>query len=138
MLQTEIKWMGRQCLAVCDHKCEKAWGEERRPIRPSALGCEPAPSFDFDDMDDYVMLPDHEVGISTVVMRELGEHPDRHTRWCVRECERSSVIEAGEEIAYRDFRYPFYNQPDRHPDDEPKNRKVKTGVIFRPNNIAEE
>lgn len=132
MLTTQITWFGRQCLAVCDHRCDKAWGEERRPIPKPALGCKPGPSIDYDDEDDYVMLADHEVELSDIVVRELGEFPARHTRWCVRECERSSIIEAGEEITYRDFNYRLYNQPDRHPEAKYHNRKVNTGVIFQP------
>lgn len=139
MLETEITWFGRQCLAVCDHKCEKAWGHNGR--RNARDGAGPA-CIEYDDMDDCVDLADSEVGLAPEDpgTYEGGHgkpmHPDRHNKWCVRECERSSIIEPGEEITYWDYSKRVYNQPWLHPEAADHNVKVKTGRVFEPRKLT--
>lgn len=128
MLITKIIWFGKTCLAVCDRKCEKAWGINGRAHDPSTLVV-----LDDNDVDDIAYLADHEVGEAP---RDPGTyegghgkplHPAEHNKWCVRECERCDILEKGEEIAVRDFSQWFYNMPSKH---GVENGMISTGEVF--------
>lgn len=128
MLISKIIWFGKTCLAVCDRKCEKAWGINGRRHDPSTLAV-----LDTRDDDDIAYLADHEVGEAP---RDPGTyegghskplHPTEHNKWCVRECERCDIISKGEEIAMRDFSQRFYNIPSKH---GVKNGVIATGEMF--------
>lgn len=116
-LTTEISWFGRRVLATCDGRCEKAWGINGRSAPDTMI------EFDPDgDEDDIAYLADHETGEAP---RDPGTyeggcakpfHPEAHNKWCVRECERCEIVEAGEPVAVRDYSKRHYNQPSRHPD----------------------
>jgi hypothetical protein len=134
MLRTDITWFGRPCLAICDHKCEKAWGHNGRR---ATAGQSDAAVIEYDDMDDVVDLADSEVGIAPEDpgTYEGGDakpmHPRKHNKWCVRECERSSIIEVGEEVEVWDYSKRVYNQPEHHPEAVEHNQKIKTGEIYQ-------
>ena len=105
-LVTDIVYFGRPTRVACDRRCTKAWGVGSRPkVRLS------------DDPDDYVFLADHELGEAPADpgTYEGGEgkpmFPERHNKWCVRECERSAVGERGEMPELPDFDVPRHNIP---------------------------
>jgi len=116
-------------LAVCDRRCDKAWGVNGRRA-------DNASSIEFDQDDDIVYLADGETGTAP---RDPGTyeggqakpfHPDRHNKWCLRECERCSVVEAGEAIRIHDFAHRQYNQPWKH--DGAVEAWIETGETYRP------
>lgn len=134
-LMTEITSFGRKALATCDRRCEKAWGINGRSAPDTLIALDP------EDDDDIVYLADGETGEAP---RNPGTyeggcakpfHPDSHNRWCVRECERCELVEAGERIVVRDFSRRLYNQPSKHPDadhDTLTPVHCALGNVFRP------
>lgn len=128
MLTTKIVWFGRDCLIACDHRCEKAWGINGRRHFEGVM-------IDFDGEDDVVYLADSEVGEAPddPGTYEGGhgkpDHPQRHNKWCARECERSSIIEQGKEITYPDYSVRRYNIPANH-EGVLRFPKITTGEIF--------
>lgn len=128
-LFTEITYFHKQRLCVCDLKCEKAWGVNGR--RDSVAMVQLDPENDDDIMfladDDYSENAPEDPGT-----REGGHgkpfHPKRHNKWCVRECERSDLIQPGDEIKIPDFSLPVYNMANRPPGAPPRS----TGKIFVP------
>jgi hypothetical protein len=124
LLTTDIQYSGKRCLAVCDRKCEKAWGNNGG--RPAIVG---------DEEDDSIWLADGEVGEAPESHTwEAGQgkpdHPERHNKWCVRECERSAVIDVGQPIRCFDLSQRIYNQPWKH--DRTDNPQLTTGTLFDP------
>jgi len=134
MLKTEIVFFGKTCLAVCDHRCEKAWGINGRHHFEAQVA--------FDDEDDYANLADHELGDAPLDPGTYEGtdakpfHPIRHNKWCVRECERSSLIEPGCEIVLNDYSKRVYNIPNLHPDED--HSKFHTGEIYTVGNAMTE
>jgi hypothetical protein len=109
ILKTEIIYFGKRCTAVCDRNCSKAFGINNRPsIRNET------------NDDDIIWLADHEVpdAPDDPGTYEGGHgkpfHPDRHNKWCVRECERSSITDPGEKLSIPDFSQRRYNCPSLH------------------------
>lgn len=99
MIQRDILSWGQPCTLACDAKCNKAWGINHRPSHQLS-----------DDIDDYEWLSDDELGeapADTGVYE--GGHPkprtpeERLNKWCMRECERSVVVDRGGVIALPDF-----------------------------------
>lgn len=126
LFATEIQHFRRRCLVVCDRNCEKAWGHN---------GGRPTLSFDDDNPDDFVYLADSEVGQAPDdpgTYEGWGEgkpnHPERHSRWCVRECERSDLVRPGQLITCRDLSHRLFNQPWKHGIED--NPKIRTGKLF--------
>lgn len=134
MLKTQIIFFGQTCLSVCDHKCEKAWGHNgRRHFEGVSIA--------YDEDDDHVFLADHEVGIAP---DDPGTyegcdgkpmHPEKHNKWCVRECERNAIIEPNNEILLPDFSKRRYNIPSLHPEADLE-QDIGTGEIFIPERIV--
>ena len=95
---TNILFSGRHVKVACDRNCDKAWGINTRPKEILS-----------DNLDDYVFLADGELGIApenpgTSEGGELKPYkPDKHNRWCVRECERASIFEPNKEVVYKDW-----------------------------------
>jgi hypothetical protein len=101
---------------VCDRKCGKAWGINNRPqIQLSA------------DPDDVVLLADDELGEAPA---DPGTYeggcgkpasPDEFPqKWCVRECERSSMSVLGEwpePMDPPDWSRRHFNMPHLHPEE---------------------
>jgi len=123
LLATDIQWFGRRCLAICDRNCAKAWGlnGDRPKINLS------------EDADDVVWLADDEVGLAPDSGTWEGgegkpDRPDRHNKWCVRECERSEVIEVEQPIECNNWKTRIYNQPRKH---DVQNAKLTIDQIFR-------
>jgi hypothetical protein len=128
MLKTEITWFGRRCLLTCDHKCEFAWGIDAcHVIDPNGF----SRSIEYDEDDDNVLLADHEIDPNLRMPDYLGGRPETHGKWCARECERSTIIEAGEPIRYLDFSKRHYNQPWKHPEAD-LDPYIYTGEVFTP------
>jgi hypothetical protein len=135
-LFTQISWSGRQVLATCDRRCEKAWGVNGRRSPETCI------EFDPDgDVDDIAYLADQETGEAP---RDPGTyeggqgkpmHPDRHNKWCLRECERCDLVEAGQPVVVKDFSRRLYNQPSKHPGLDHR-RQIETGDVFHPGSPA--
>lgn len=108
----EILWFDRYVTLACDGQCGKAWGICNRP----------KVDFDPNEPDDYAYLADHELGEApdNTGTWEGGwgkpRGPDKMNKWCARECERSGLFEAGEEIAISDYTKRLYNMPSKHPE----------------------
>ncbi len=92
---------GHPCLITCDGLCHKAWGNDDRP-RNQLSECE----------DDWEYLADEELPDAPVTpsdsagddVKPISIPPGfRHNRWCVRECERSSISLPGELITLPDL-----------------------------------
>ncbi|SFF17177.1 hypothetical protein [Methylobacterium sp. yr596] len=114
----QITYFGQTAVVVCDAKCNKAWGRNRRP--KVQFG---------DDPDDYAFLADDELGEApTDPGTYEGSHgkpttpAERLNKWCVRECERlgmSEPAEFNEVTTARDFSRRSYNMPWLHKGDQP-------------------
>lgn len=128
LFSTEIQYFGKRCLAVCDRLCSKAWGiSGGRPEQRSTI-----------DEDDVVWFADSEVGEAPsdpgTYEADHGKPlrppvpPERHNKWCVRECERSKVIDIGKSIECDDWSQRIYNQPWKHGLTD--NPKLKTETTF--------
>ncbi len=99
---------------ICDRRCDKAWGINGRRHHPETM-------IQFsEDEDDIAYRADHETGTAPAVntVWEGGEAkphvPDHHNKWCVRECERSTVVDVGEALRCHDFSTPLHNIPTLH------------------------
>lgn len=84
--EKRIVYMGKDTVVYCDGKCEKAWGFNSRPRT-----------------EDDKWIPDEDLGTapSNPGTREGDEAKPLHdepklNKWCVRECERSNLINIGE------------------------------------------
>lgn len=107
-----ITYMSVPCAVACDGNCTKAWGRQNRPTI----------ALDPNDGDDFAYLADHELGTAPVDpgTDEGGygkpQTPDQVlNKWCVRECERSTMINQREGVAtLKDFSQRRYNQPWKH------------------------
>jgi hypothetical protein len=103
---TEIIYFGQKTRAICDKKCNKAWGINSRPKK----------QIDKNDIDDYYFLSDNDLKEAP---KDPGTYegecckpsnPDKHNKWCVRECERCGLFKANEEIKLNDFSKKVYNK----------------------------
>lgn len=114
-LQKRILFCGRQRILACDGRCDKAWGINGRP-QHFFLGEETDP-------DDYVWHTDDELGAApgpghTVGISEGGhlkpsaeplQDAQRMNKWCARECERSVMVDVGDEVRLPDMNDPRPN-----------------------------
>lgn len=104
----EITYCGQQVVVGCDGKCSKAWGTNTRPRRHLSK-----------EEDDYVYESDSALGTAP---EDPGTYEGNHgkpcgcpaerdllNKWCVRECERSAMVRAGETLALPDFDRPKPN-----------------------------
>lgn len=109
-LTTDITYFGQPRRVVCDRKCTKAWGMNSRPTVPLS-----------DDPDDFAFLADAELGDAPDDPGTYeGGHgkplfPERHNKWCVRECERSVMSGLGQWPAVKDFSRRVFNLPRSEP-----------------------
>jgi hypothetical protein len=101
IIRTEITYFGQKAIVACDGKCDKAFGMNQRLTSPNSL-----------DEDDFEWLGDDELGDAPTEspITEGFEHQNKpsnlteaHNKWCVRECERSVLVEPGEVIVLPDF-----------------------------------
>jgi hypothetical protein len=105
----KILWFGEDATLACDGKCSKAWGSQRKKVE-----------LDINDPDDIAWLADDELGEAPADpgTREGGQAkpagPHDMNKWCARECERSGIFMAGEEVKLRDFSHRLYNRPQKH------------------------
>jgi hypothetical protein len=98
-MKKEITYFGEQVTVACDEKCNKAWGINRRPQNQLS-----------DDPDDYEYLSDEELG-EAPAYPGTWEGNDKKpvdkvgipNRWCIRECERCGMFDAGVTITLKDF-----------------------------------
>lgn len=99
-----ITYFGKERVVKCDGRCDKAWGVSGRPRKQLS-----------DDPDDYVFLPDSELGIAPI---DPGTYEGGHAKpenadyfpnkWCVRECERCIMSYPGDKVP---FEYGTWNDP---------------------------
>lgn len=85
--------MGQPVTVACDGRCEKAWGSHRRPRLQLGYA-----------LADFAYLADDELGDAPV---DPGTHEgdeakptspeQRLNKWCVRECERSVMVDRNDE-----------------------------------------
>jgi hypothetical protein len=103
---TNVFFSGHHVKVACDRNCDKAWGINTRP--KETLSADP---------DEYAFLADGELGIApenpgTSEGGELKPYkPDKHNKWCVRECERASIFEPNKEVVCKDWTKRQYNIP---------------------------
>lgn len=104
MLLKLITYFGQPCVVACDAKCVKAWGINNRPKHQHS-----------DDSDDYTFFTDEE--LPDPAPRDPGTYEGGHAKprtpeerlnkWCVRECERSELVEPGNLAEI----FPYYPEP---------------------------
>jgi hypothetical protein len=110
-----VLFINEPILVACDANCGKAWGINNRPRVQLS-----------DDEDDYEYLADGELGEAPADPGTYeGGHAkprrpeDRLNKWCVRECERSRMADAGPgvlgEIRLSDFSVRLRNKPEPTP-----------------------
>jgi hypothetical protein len=110
MLVKSITYFGVPVVLVCDGHCNKAWGINNRPRVQLS-----------DVEDDYSGLADREVGVAPI---DPGTYegsdakptdyrdPKRQNKWCVRECERSVLVDgSGGVVELPDYRGRVFNIP---------------------------
>jgi hypothetical protein len=114
MIAKQITFFGKQCILACDANCGKAWGISNRPKLQLS-----------NDEDDIVWLADGELGEAPQFPGtwEGGQgkplNPEgRLNKWCARECERSVIVDVGEDFSLKDFSKRRYNQPFKHKGEE--------------------
>src|SRR5262245_5976483 len=108
LIAKQILYFGHELILVCDARCDKAWGINRRPrvqLSPT-------------DEDDYAFLADGELGEAPADPgtaegghRKPRTPGERLNKWCCRECERSLKIEPGKDFELPDFTCRVYNLP---------------------------
>ncbi len=114
MPQANITYFGQKVTAACDGNCAKAWGVSQRPeIQLSG------------DPDDTVLLADGELGIAPT---DPGTYEGGHgkpldvsgfpNKWCVRECERSTIANEGETLELPNWNVRQFNMPWLHRKEE--------------------
>ncbi len=109
MPQKSVRFFGKPVVLVCDGNCAKAWGLN---------GGRPKHFFS-DNPDDYVYLPDSQVGVapSPETWEGSDTRPSDTTvtegsqmnKWCARACERCNMIDEGQEIRVKDMENPEPN-----------------------------
>ncbi len=113
LLHSEEVFGGRRVVVLCDGKCEKAWGISQRPRVILS-----------NDEDDFYYVPDGELGTAPIDpgtyegdhgKPDPGDGSDRINKWCVRECERSSILNPRRDQFRRphNFQRPRYNLAER-------------------------
>lgn len=100
MIIKNIMYFGQHTHAVCDGKCEKAWGAHNRPRRQMS-----------DDDDDFEFLSDEELDTAPAnpgTYEDGYGKPDlpdyRLNKWCVRECERARIARDLQDFELPTFR----------------------------------
>lgn len=110
-LPQRIAFCGQQVDVACDRRCDKAWGLDLRPRKQLS-----------EDPDDYVFTSDGELGTapfpSDSTEGDQGKpsatsHQGPLNKWCVRQCERSVMVDAGRPVELRDFARPRPNRPNK-------------------------
>ena len=112
-LEKMITYFGSPAKVACDGNCAKAWGVSNRPEERLS-----------DVEDDTEYLADHELGEAPT---DPGTYEGSHgkplstdefpNKWCVRECERSSISNLNESnlpLELRDFSVRIQNMPHLH------------------------
>lgn len=104
--EAEILFFGQRVIVACDRNCQKAWGINNRPRI----------QLDEDNWDNYVYLSDTELGEAPAnpgTYEGNDAKPlspdDFPNKWCVRECERSTMVDKGKLYTLRDFSQRLYN-----------------------------
>ena len=138
MIQKNILYFGQACTLACDANCQKAWGINHRPevyvedpdqkVYGEGFTKHRYPQEDVTwDMDNTFYLADDELGIAPIDtgIYEGGHakpqtEDERLNKWCARECERSVIVDEGEDIELPDYSVRRYNKaPHERPDTTP-------------------
>ncbi len=103
-------YFDNEIVIICDQVCSKAWGITDRPCL--YLDGENGDK----DPDNYVYyadgeLPDAPADPGTIegTCRKPKTPEGIHNKWCVRQCERSIMIESGERFELKDFSQRRFN-----------------------------
>lgn len=112
MIATPILFFGNDRVTlICDARCDKAWGINSRPRI----------EFDPDEPDDMAYKADDELGQAPACPGtwegsdgKPKTDDERHNKWCARECERSCIVDPGEDFELPDFSERSYNMPWLH------------------------
>lgn len=123
MIQKDIRYFGHATTIACDEQCWKAWGTQVRPKRyfvgdPNEKGI--AEEEWSKRVDDYVYLPDSELGEAPVDPgttegwdAKPQTHDERLNKWCCRQCERCVMVPRGEPIVLPNMEDPDPNYHSR-------------------------
>jgi hypothetical protein len=114
MISKNILYCGQATVLACDGKCEKAWGLDTRPHV----------DLDPENPDDFYFLSDAELGQAPDDPgTEEGGHrkpqsPEQklESKWCARQCERSTLARPGKSIVLPDLSKHLYNIKSHEPD----------------------
>lgn len=95
ILMTKFKYFGETVVSVCDRRCNKAWGIACRPTR-TPTKAERKEGYLFVYLKDDEIAEDAPIDPGTYEGRDGKPRsvPDKHNKWCVRECERSAIVSA--------------------------------------------
>jgi len=114
-LSKPIRAYGQPLLLGCDGKCNKAWGINNRPRNHFVP--------ESDDPDDYEYLADQELGEAPANPGTYeggegkpGHFLDKLNKWCFRECERGTTVDAPgtlDDLELPDFSKRQPNRRDR-------------------------
>lgn len=125
-MEKEIIYLGKSAVAICDEKCDKAWGINKRPRIYPQLNNHKIYGIDGTDIypeeyylddnfqvDDCAYASDNELGkapIDTGIIVDSDKKPTRKSqipnKWCIRECERCVI---GDKPELKDFSKRYYN-----------------------------
>lgn len=116
-LRTDCTFFGKPVTVACDGNCGKAWGIVVRPcVQLSA------------DEDDDAMLADDELGDAP---SDPGTYEGSdgkplsldfaHNKWCLRQCERSVIVDRGDPFVLPDFSRRLNKIATPTPSPEPEN-----------------
>jgi hypothetical protein len=127
MIAKNITYVGIPLILMCDGNCKKAWGNGRPHIYLDDVASKvygigfpdlyhPDPDRNGIDEDDWVWLADHELGDAPDDngMVEGGHskpivNADRLNKWCVRQCERSVMVEEDQDFELPNLDRRLYN-----------------------------
>ena len=97
MLAKAITFLGQSAVLICDNGCAQAWGLNSRPTVEVA-------GRTFYISDNEQRAPDNPGTEEGGHMKPANvENAYKLNRWCVRECERSTLVQSGEEFKLPDW-----------------------------------
>lgn len=110
MYAKAILYFGQPSCVACDGNCAKAWGINNRPKEQLS-----------DNEDDYAFLADDELGEAPADPGTYeggqGKPVEPHellNKWCVRECERSTLHPINVMCRLPDFSKRRYNMRENY------------------------
>jgi hypothetical protein len=95
LLAKRIRYCGFEAIVVCDGRCDKAWGISQRPVLTKYPDGAPKDFVPDADLGTAPLLPGTAEGMDgpEISRKPQPRHPEhRLNKWCVRECERSTML----------------------------------------------